>query len=78
MEHKKPFWAWVFCDSDGTPSSSRVFTGIALGFACGWITALVRHNHAFPDFMGVIAFISALYGINAAKGVLNKSNNQGQ
>lgn len=65
------FWAFmagVFSD-DGQPSFSRVGAGIALAFACGWITSVVLHNHALPDFGGVALFIGTLYGVNQAGGI---------
>jgi hypothetical protein len=68
------FWRGVFSEADGTPSSSRIFTGLAVAFSMGWITHVVVHNHALPDtttFFGVAMFISALYGLNAAKSVLS-------
>jgi hypothetical protein len=61
---KSPFWKWVFCESDGTPSFSRIGTGVLLGFACGWTTALVRHNHALPEMGGLALFVTVLYGAN--------------
>lgn len=71
MEARRPFWAWVFCEPDGTPSFARVGTAVLLAFVCGWITAVVRWTHALPEFGGAIMFMGALYGINkvaAAKG----------
>lgn len=62
------FWKGVFSDN-GSPSFSRVATGFALCFACGWVTAIVMKNHALPDFMGLVAFIGVLYGLNTAGNV---------
>jgi hypothetical protein len=61
---KRPFWAWVFCETDGTPSFARVGTAVLLGFACGWVTALVRHNNTLPEMGGLAMFVTALYGAN--------------
>lgn len=38
METKKPFWAWVFSEQDGTPSLARVGTAVLVAFICGWDT----------------------------------------
>jgi hypothetical protein len=70
LDVKRPFWAWVFAEQDGTPSFSRVATAFLLCFACGWVTALVMKHWALPDFAGLIAFIGVLYGINRAPSVL--------
>lgn len=64
MEYKRPFWTWVFCEQDGTPSFARVSTAVLLGFACGWVTAIVRASHALPEFGGLALFITCLYGAN--------------
>lgn len=61
---KKPFWQWVFCEPDGTPSFSRVGTAVLIGFAMGWVTSIVTKTHALPDFAGLSLFISVLYGAN--------------
>ncbi len=60
----KPFWHEVFSEPDGTPSFSRVATGLIVMFSLGWVTALVRTNHSLPDFGGLVLFIGALYGVN--------------
>lgn len=60
------FWRGVFSEADGTPSFSRVATGLLLAFALGWVTALVAKHWALPDFGGLIAFVGVLYGINKA------------
>lgn len=60
------FWKGVFSD-DGQPSFSRISTGFALCFACGWVSAIVIHNHQIPDALtmgGLTAFVGALYGVN--------------
>jgi hypothetical protein len=58
------FWRGVFCEVDGVPSLSRVATAVVVAFAVGWATALVRLNHALPDFAGLSCFIGTLYGVN--------------
>lgn len=58
------FWRGVFCEADGVPSFSRVATAVVVAFAVGWTTALVRLNHALPDFAGLSCFIGTLYGVN--------------
>ena len=64
MLSKKPFWKWVFCETDGTPSFARVSTAVTLAFVLGWITAIVRSSHAIPELGGPTMFLSALYGVN--------------
>jgi hypothetical protein len=59
----RDFVIGVFCDN-GMPSFSRVATGLALAFACGWVTSLVRFNHALPDLIQLTMFVGALYGVN--------------
>jgi len=84
MDVKRPFWAWTFSEADGTPSFSRVITVPIVFFALGWVTHIVWKTGALPDFMGLIAFISAIYlggrGITGATSVgtsiANKDNNK--
>jgi ABC-type uncharacterized transport system permease subunit len=64
------FWRGVFSEPDGTPSFSRVATAMIVGFAMGWVTALVRMNHQLPDFGGLVLLIGALYGVNRVSTVL--------
>jgi len=64
------FWRGVFSDSDGTPSFSRVATAVIVGFAMGWVSALVRMNHQLPDFGGLVLLISTLYGVNKFSGAI--------
>lgn len=59
-----PFWRGVFSESDGTPSFSRIATGVAVAFAVGWVTELVLRLHTLPDFAGLSCFIGTLYGVN--------------
>ena len=58
------FWRGVFSEADGTPSLSRVGTGVLVGFACGWVTAIVRHSNSLPELGGLALFITVLYGTN--------------
>jgi hypothetical protein len=69
---KRPFWAWVFCEPDGTPSFSRVATAGVVAFVLGWVTHLVGHDHRLPDFGGVCLLIGTLYGINKVSGVFTR------
>lgn len=71
MDKLFTFLAGVFSDN-GSPSFSRVASGLALAFACGWVTSVVRVTHALPDFAGIALFIGTLYGINTAKNMVNK------
>jgi hypothetical protein len=77
MDIKKPFWAWVFSESDGTPSLSRVATAILVAFAMGWVTNIVWKTHALPDFAGLALFVGTLYGLNKSADFLTawKGNN---
>jgi hypothetical protein len=59
------FWKGVFTDG-GSPSFSRVASGVALAFVCGWVTAIVYRTHAIPELNGVCLFIGTLYGTNSA------------
>lgn len=63
----KGFWRGVFSEADGTPSFSRIGTGMLLCFACGWVTHLVFHNHTLPEFAGLAMFVGVLYGLNQAQ-----------
>lgn len=67
----KGFIRGVFSESDGTPSSTRIYTGFAVAAALYWITYLVRKNASLPDFMGVSLFIGTLYGLNAGKNIFS-------
>jgi hypothetical protein len=71
------FMAGVFTDDNGRPSFSRIGAGLALAFVCGWITEIVRHTHALPEFGGVALFIGTLYGLNVAKNTLTKGGGNG-
>ena len=66
----KEFWIGVFSEPGGGPSFSRVATGVLVAFAAGWVTSVVLHNHALPDFGGLAIFIGTLYGVNRVPGVL--------
>ena len=67
------FCRGVFSESDGTPSFSRVATGLIVAFALGWVTHLVWHNHALPDFGGLVLFIGALYSVNKITAAVAKA-----
>jgi len=36
METKKPFWKWVFCENDGTPSFARIATAVLMSAVISW------------------------------------------
>jgi hypothetical protein len=55
-----------FSEADGKPSFSRVATAVLIAFSLVWVTRLVEHNHALPDFTGLCFFIGTLYGLNKA------------
>ena len=69
---KRPFWAWVFCEPDGTPSFARVGTAVLAAFVCGWVTAIVRWTHALPSLGEAVLFITALYGANKFSTMFNR------
>jgi hypothetical protein len=69
---KRPFWAWVFSEADGTPSFSRVATGIIVAFALGWVSHIVARTHVLPDFAGLALFVTVLYGANKIGNILQK------
>jgi hypothetical protein len=71
------FIAGVFTDENGRPSFARIGAGMALSFACGWITDIVRHTHALPDFGGVALFVGTLYGLNVVKNGVMKGGING-
>jgi hypothetical protein len=66
----RPFMRGVFSEADGTPSFSRVATGFTLAFALGWVTSIVWHGHALPDFAGLALFVGTLYGSNKLAGAI--------
>jgi hypothetical protein len=66
------FWRGVFSESDGTPSLSRIATGVLIGFACGWVTSIVKHTFTLPDFAGLALLISSVYGINKISAAFKK------
>lgn len=71
---KRPFWAWVFSEADGTPSFARIFTGLIVCFSLGWVTHLVWKNHQLPDFAGLALFVTVLYGANRFSTILQKKD----
>lgn len=68
------FWRGVFSEADGTPSSSRIFTALLVAFSLGWVTHLVWHDNALPDFAGLALFVGTLYGTNKVAGALSGKN----
>jgi hypothetical protein len=66
----KAFWLGVFSDN-GSPSFSRVASGVILVACLVWDTLLILHNlrstptvYALPDFTGQVLLISTPYGLN--------------
>jgi hypothetical protein len=64
LEVKTAFGTDLFCEPNGKHSFSRVATAVLIVFALIWVTRLVEHNHAFPDFTGLCFFIGTIYGLN--------------
>jgi hypothetical protein len=67
------FWKGVFSDN-GSPSFSRVATGLIVAFSCGWVTHIVWTSHALPDFAGLALFIGTLYGLNRMAGLFGNTS----
>lgn len=80
MDWNGKFWRGVFSEPDGTPSVTRVLTAIAMGFAIGWITAIIAYHlkrsfePVLPDLAGLIAFIGTPYAINRGANIFQKRN----
>lgn len=60
----KEFISKLFKESDGTPSLSRVCTGVIVLASISWVSVIVRRTNAFPDFSGLSLFVGTLYGLN--------------
>jgi hypothetical protein len=67
----KKFLQQLFSES-GEASFSRLGAFVGLGFACGWITYLVFHNHVLPSLEGLTLFVAALYGLGKANETLQR------
>ena len=65
-------------ESDGKASFSRIMTLVLVAFAMGWVTVIVRHNFALPDFTGLALLIGTLYGINQVGNVVGVRVNKHQ
>ena len=63
----------IFSEEDGKGSFSRVSTFVLVVSAVCWVTHLVHHNNALPDFTGLSIFIATLYGVNTVRNALPKS-----
>jgi hypothetical protein len=59
----REFWVGVFSDS-GTPSWSRVASGLIVLLGVIWVSFLVFVNHALPDMSGLALLIGVPYGLN--------------
>lgn len=70
----KEFWQKALSEADGVPSFSRVTTGVLVICAAGWVTHLVLHNHALPDFGGLSLFLGTLYGLNKVATAMDSLN----
>lgn len=68
MNFDKPFWKNVLRESDGTPSSSRLYLGLIVLFPLFWVSYIVVKTISIPNLSPVEAFISggalATYGVN--------------
>lgn len=63
-ESVRKFTREALSEADGKASFSRIITTVVVAFAMGWVTVIVRHNFALPDFGGLALLIGTLYGIN--------------
>ncbi|HLZ08810.1 MAG TPA: hypothetical protein VKT80_09505 [Chloroflexota bacterium] len=70
----KAFWLGVFSD-EGTPSFSRVATGILVVACVVWDSYLCFVNHALPDFSGQALLIGTPYGLNVSAKAVSKLRN---
>jgi hypothetical protein len=74
----KEFIRGVFSDN-GSPSSSRVFTGLHSVVACAALLYVVIKTHGFPDGMtlaGLGGFVGAPLGINAVRNIFDKKKDE--
>jgi len=75
----RPFFRSIFCETDGTGSTARTGSLMALSAALGWVTYCVFKTHGIlPEFtsltMFVVSIIAVLYGPAKAADVLNNIN----
>lgn len=68
----KQFIREALSESDGKGSITRILTLVAVLFAMLWVTIIVNHNHALPDFSGLALFVGTLYGINQVSTVMGR------
>lgn len=61
----------LFSES-GEASWGRIASFICLGFVCGWVTYLVRKNHALPDLTSPLAFITGTYAVGKVNETIQK------
>jgi hypothetical protein len=73
-DRAKTFFVGVFSES-GTPSFSRVATGLIVISAICWISFIVYETRGIPDVGGVILLIGTLYGVNVAGATVSKFSN---
>lgn len=61
----------VFSDG-GSPSFSRVATGVLLCACIWWDTYFLYRNGTMPDFTGQVFFLGTIYGVNVAGSAASK------
>lgn len=71
------FLRGAFSEGDGSPSFSRVATGVLVAFSLGWVTHLVIHHHALPDFGGLVLYVGTLYGLNRLSAAITTNGTKG-
>jgi hypothetical protein len=70
LEKIAKWTATAFSEEDGKASFSRIATFVLVAFAMGWVTVIVRHNYALPDFGGLALLIGTLYAVNKVSGAI--------
>lgn len=58
------FLKGVFSEPDGTPSFSRIASGIIIACAIAWVTFIVLTKFVIPELSGLATLVGALYGAN--------------
>jgi hypothetical protein len=74
----KDFLLKAFSEEDGSPSSARVLSAIAMLFTIIWssaiiVTHLVRHfEPVLPDFSGLALLVGTPYAINKTTDIIGR------
>lgn len=57
--------------SDDSHVVPAILSGIAMIACIVWVTMLIRHNYALPDFSGMSLFVGVPYGLHKITGTLS-------